>query len=417
MKAEIITIGDEILIGQIIDSNSAWIAEQINLLGVQVERISSIADSRQAIRKALDAARQQADIVILTGGLGPTKDDITKKTLAEYFGTKLVLNRQVLEDVTRLIGKKRGKMIDLNVQQAEVPESCTVLRNPVGTAAAMWFEEGETIFVSLPGVPMEMKTLVNMHLLPRLEKLMHKQNEHIVHKTVLTFGMFESMLAERIADWETNLPTAVKLAYLPSLRNIRLRLSAVGTDKTLLLNTIDTEIEKLKRLIPDLIFGYGNEKIEELIGEKLKKTGKSISTAESCTGGNIAKLISSISGSSAYFKGSVVAYANETKTNVLHVHASEIESYGAVSEQVVGAMAANVRQLLNTDFAIATSGIAGPGGGSKEKPVGTVCLAIASANKLITKTIHAGNKRGRIVEIASFSALIMLKQLLDSAEG
>jgi competence/damage-inducible protein CinA-like protein len=414
MKAEIITIGDEILIGQTVDTNSAWMANKLNLLGVDITRISSISDKSDEIVKALDNISKETDFVFITGGLGPTDDDITKKTLAEYFGSKLIQNIKVLQHIEQFVIKRKAQMNERNVQQADVPENCRIIENKIGTAPGMWFEKDGCSIISMPGVPFEMKKMMSNSILPELSG--RKRDIHIKHKIVLTQGISESKLAEILELWESNLPEYISLAYLPSPGLIKLRLTAKGKDLQLLENTISEKVKELEKIIPDLICGYDSDKLEDLVGKILLKKGQTLATAESCTGGNIAHLITSISGSSQYFKGGVVAYANEIKTNILNVNNSDIDKYGAVSKQVVEQMAKGILNLYNTDFAIATSGIAGPNGGTAEKPVGTTWIAVASKTKLITKLYIFGDQRDRNIQRASLTALNMLQKLANKKE-
>jgi nicotinamide-nucleotide amidase len=412
MKAELITIGDEILIGQIVDTNSAWIAENLNLIGIQVDRIVSISDSKLDIQKTIDAAFIDSDIVILTGGLGPTNDDITKSTLNEYFKGNLVIHQPSLEHITSIFRARGLELTELNRRQAEVPDCCTVLQNSLGTAPGMWFDKEGKILVSLPGVPFEMTGLMVIEVLPRLSKLI--TNQIVVHRTIQTFGLPESFLAEKLAGWENQLPKQVKLAYLPNPTSIRLRLSAFG-DKGMNLNDlIDNEVKKLYQVIPTYIFGEGEDTLQEVIGRLLKMNNASLSTAESCTGGTIAHLITQVPGSSEYFKGSVIAYSNEVKEDILGVDPELIKKNGAVSKSVVEAMALAVKMKLRTDYSIAVSGIAGPNGGTLEKPVGTVWIAIASNKSLFSKELKFTNDRIRNIIRTSATALNMLRlRLID----
>lgn len=410
MKAEIITIGDEILIGQIVDTNSAWMGEQLNLYGIEVYQITSVHDSREHILTAVDNAAKNADIVLITGGLGPTKDDITKKTLCEYFNTHLVLNEEALAWVQEMLTKRGVQVNQLNKDQALVPESCTVIPNGTGTAPGMWFEKDDTIFVSMPGVPFEMIYMMENEILPRLQAT--GKTKSIYHRTVLTQGLPESMLAEKVEEWENKLPPFIKLAYLPSALMVKLRLSAYGTDADFLKAEVEKQIDILKTIIPDHIFGYNDETLAGVIGEKLTKIGCTLSIAESCTGGNIAHFITSNPGSSAYFRGSVVAYANEIKSQFLKVDKEIIEKYGAVSEQVAREMAIGVKKLMGTDYAVSTTGIAGPDGGTEEKPVGTVWIAVAGKDEIITKRFNFWHNRERNILRSTQSALNLLRCLV-----
>ena len=412
MKAEIITIGDEILIGQIVDTNSAWIAEQCNLNGIEIYQITSVHDDHNHIIEALKKAEEKVDLVIITGGLGPTKDDITKNTLCEYFNTKLVFHEPTFEHIKNRFEKRNIDINKLNRDQALVPENCIVLFNKTGTAPGMWFERNDTIFVSVPGVPFEMMYLVENELFPRLVN--SGKTRAIYHKTVLTQGIPESMLAMKIEHWENALPTNVKLAYLPSPMAVRLRLSAKGNNKQELEELVEAEVKKLQQIIPENIYGYNQETMAEVIGRVLKQNGKTLAVAESCTGGFISHLITSIAGCSAYYKGSVTAYSNEIKEKVLGVKTESIFEHGAVSEEVAKKMAIGVKSVLNTDFAVATTGIAGPDGGSEEKPVGTVWIAVAGENSIYAQKFVFGNNRERNIIRSGQTALQLLRnQILN----
>lgn len=408
MKAEIITIGDEILIGQIVDTNSAWIAEQFNLSGIEIYQITSVHDDNEHIKEALKNAEEKVDLVILTGGLGPTKDDITKHALCEYFNTKMVFHDPTFEHIKQRFKNRNIDLNKLNRDQALIPEICTVLPNKVGTAPGMWFEKNDTIFVSVPGVPFEMKYLVEHEILPRLQN--NGKTKAIFHKTVQTQGLPESMLAQRIENWETSLPKNIKLAYLPNPMSVRLRLSAMGNNLNELKEQVQLEIERLKQLIPDHIFGFDNETLAEVIGRALLEKGQTLAVAESCTGGYISHLITSVPGSSGWYKGGVTAYSNEIKQNLLGVSAESLGKYGAVSEQVVREMAEGARKKLNAGFAVATSGIAGPTGGTEEKPVGTVWIAVAGPDKTVTEKYVFGDNRERNIIRSSQTALQSLRK-------
>ncbi len=412
MKAEIITIGDEILIGQIVDTNSAWIAEQCNLNGIEIYQITSVHDDHNHIIEALKKAEEKVDLVIITGGLGPTKDDITKNTLCEYFNTKLVFHEPTFEHIKNRFEKRNIDINKLNRDQALVPENCTVLFNKTGTAPGMWFERNDTIFVSVPGVPFEMMYLVENELFPRLVN--SGKTRAIYHKTVLTQGIPESMLAMKIEHWENALPANVKLAYLPSPMAVRLRLSAKGNNKRELEELVEAEVKRLQQIIPENIYGYNQETMAEVIGRILKQNGKTLAVAESCTGGFISHLITAVAGCSAYYKGSVTAYSNEIKEKVLGVKTESIFEHGAVSEQVAKEMAIGVKSVLNTDFAVATTGIAGPDGGSEEKPVGTVWIAVAGENSVYAQKFVFGNNRERNIIRSGQTALQLLRnQILN----
>ncbi len=407
MKAEIITIGDEILIGQIIDTNSAWIAEQFNLSGIEIYQITSVHDDAKHIKEALKNAEGKVDLVILTGGLGPTKDDITKHVLCEYFNTKMVFHEPTFEHIKQRFKNRNIDLNRLNRDQALVPGACTVLPNKAGTAPGLWFEKNDTIFVSVPGVPFEMKYLVEHELLPRLQN--NGKTKAIFHKTIQTQGLPESMLAQRIENWETSLPKNIKLAYLPNPMSVRLRLSAIGNNLDELKSQVQDEIERLKQLIPDHIFGFDNETLAEVIGRMLLGKGQTLAVAESCTGGYISHLITSVPGSSGWYKGGVTTYSNEIKQNLLSVSADSLQKHGAVSEQVVREMAEGVRRKMNADFSVATSGIAGPTGGTEEKPVGTVWIAVDGPGKTVVEKFVFGDNRERNIIRSSQTALRILR--------
>jgi nicotinamide-nucleotide amidase len=411
MKAEIITIGDEILIGQIVDTNSAWIGEQFNLNGIEIYQITSVHDDHDHIVEAIRNAEKHVDLVVITGGLGPTKDDITKHTLCEYFNTKLVFHQPTLDAIVKRFHKRGIDMNKLNRDQAMLPEACTILTNKLGTAPGMWFEKNDTIFVSMPGVPFEMKYLVEFELLPKLRET--GKTKAIFHKTVLTQGVPESMLAERIADWEDALPAHIKLAYLPNPMLVRLRLSAMGDDVEKLKVEVEQEVQKLQQLIPQSIFGYDTETLSEVIGRMLVEKGKTLAVAESCTGGYISHLITSVAGSSEYYNGSVTSYSNQVKESVLGVSKESLEQFGAVSEQVATEMVVGVKRVMDADYAIATTGIAGPTGGTEDKPVGTVWIAVSGPNKtLVKKYTFVGDHRERNIVRSSQTALQILRRMV-----
>jgi nicotinamide-nucleotide amidase len=412
MVAEIITIGDELLIGQVIDTNSAWIAEQLNLVGIRVHQITSISDSREHILATLKDAGKRGSLVLMTGGLGPTKDDITKHTLCEFFDTPLVFHPPTFANVEKLFKARGFEVTEINRRQAEVPESCLPLENPHGTAPGLWFEKEGIIYVSMPGVPFEMKPMITSQVLPRVAHRLNKT--FIEHQTVLTQGVGESMLAQIIENWEDNLPGNIKLAYLPQPGIVRLRMTAIGDNRKVLKNLLDKKINELRAIIPDLIFGFNHDTMEGVVGKLLKEKKRTLSTAESCTGGYIAHLITSIPGSSDYYTGSTVSYSNEVKTMELGVDAADIKNHGAVSKAVVSQMAAGARKKFKTDFALAVSGIAGPDGGSEEKPVGTTWIALETPETIITKKFLFGEHRGRNIRKAALAALNMLRlELLD----
>lgn len=412
MKAEIITIGDEILIGQIVDTNSQWIGTELNKIGVSVYQISSIQDDKQHILNALKEAQSRADIIIITGGLGPTKDDITKYTIAEYFSDTLTLNENVVNHIQKLFTKYKIPFGELNRLQGMIPTKATVLENAYGTAPGMWFFENETIFVSLPGVPNEMKGLIQSEVLPRIQKQF--KLPFIIHKTIMTYGMGESSLAERIEDFENNLPEFIKLAYLPNYGKVRLRLSAKGDDKKVLEESLQKQIEELYKLIPDIITGLDEGgQIEKTIGDLLKQKGKTICTAESLTGGKIAATLVSVPGSSAYYKGSIVAYTAEAKINLLGVSTKSIANHSVVSSQVAIDMVKGAKEKLQTNYAIAVTGNAGPSTDKTDKTVGVVFVALATDTAVFVEEFNFGKPRGRVIDKTVNKSLeILLKEIL-----
>ncbi len=415
MKAEIITIGDEILIGQVIDTNSAWMGQELNRCGIEVYQVRSIHDNREHILSALKSAQQNADLVLITGGLGPTKDDITKKVLCEYFNCQLHYHKPTLEAVEARLSKRGIPMSQLNKDQALVPNICTVLSNKEGTAPGMWFEKDNTIFVSMPGVPYEMKSIMKDEVLTRL--LSQTGHSAIKHKTILIYGIPESVLSDMLNQWEDQLPKHIKLAYLPHQLTIRLRLSAVGENSEQLEKELEELANQLKELIPNNIVAIKDESLGSILGETLAKLKKTIAVAESCSGGSLAHAFTAVAGSSNYFKGGVVAYANEVKQEVLGVSQECLANNGAVSEQTAIAMANGVRALLKTDYAIATTGIAGPDGGSEEKPVGTVWIAIANGSNTTAQKFSFLRNREHNIERTVQSALVMLKQIIDKTNN
>lgn len=411
MKIEIVTIGDELLIGQVIDTNSAWMGSNLNRAGFEVSRINSISDTEEEILNILRESSQRADVVLLTGGLGPTKDDITKITMCKYFNTHLVFDEQVYENVKNLVRVFVPNVNELNKQQAMVPANCTVIANPVGTAPIMWFEEGGTIYVSMPGVPSEMKNVMEQEIIPRLLKRF--SNGVILHKTVIVSGITEATLAEMLNDFELAMPSFVKLAYLPSVGRIRLRLTGRGKDRKLIENAINDLIVQLTRIVGEAILAYDDLSTVELIASIFTTQKLSLSTAESCTGGNIAHQITMLPGSSNYFNGSIVAYHNDVKVGLLEVDPLYLEQFGAVSHEVVEQMARGVRAKLASDYSVATSGIAGPSGGSTEKPVGTIFVAVAGPYGVASERYTFNGPRERIIDRSTEMALVMLKKMVD----
>ncbi|RDB07607.1 competence/damage-inducible protein A [Runella aurantiaca] len=411
VKAEVITIGDEILFGQITDTNTQWISTELTNIGIRTIRKSSVGDDEKAILEILAEAESRADVILITGGLGPTKDDITKKTLCTYFDTELSINEEALAFITAFFEKRGRPMTELNRLQAAVPNNCTYIANRWGTAPGMWFERNGKVFISMPGVPFEMKNLMTHTLLPKLQAFF--ETPIIYHKMLRTIGIGESFLAERIADWEDNLPPHIKLAYLPNFGQVRLRLTATGTDLEQLKKETQAEVEKVLPLIDVNVFGYDNDEIETVVGRILKERGQTLSTAESCTGGYTSHLITKVSGSSAYFVGGIISYSNEIKIAELGVKPSTLAEFGAVSEQTVVEMAEGVRQRLNSTYGIAASGIAGPDGGTDEKPVGTIWIASAGPDGTVTQKLQLGKFREQNIQYTSVYLLNLLrKQLL-----
>ena len=410
MQAEIITIGDEILIGQIVDTNSAFISNELNKIGVSVYQITSVQDDKAHILKSLEEAEQNADIIIVTGGLGPTKDDITKKTIAEYFDDTLVQSEAVLENIQHIWKTYINKpLAQVNIDQALVPSKSSVIMNEFGSAPGMWLEKNEKIFISLPGVPFEMKALIKNHVIPKLRETYNFP--YIKHTTLLTYGLGESSLAARIENWEDNLPSFMKLAYLPGLGRVRLRLSAKEMDKQLVETEMQKQLERLLPQIEDIFAGYEtDESIEAIIGKQLTNLGKTIATAESCTGGKIAESFTSIPGASKYFKGSVVSYATEAKIEVLHIPEDLIKTHSVVSKEVVEAMAESAIKLFKTDFAIATTGNAGPDKGDSNAEIGTVFIAIANKHGVMSEEFSFGNHRVKVIRKAVNKAFEMLQK-------
>jgi nicotinamide-nucleotide amidase len=412
MKAAIISIGDELLIGQTINTNSSWMGAELSKSGFDVTRITSVHDRKDDIINILNESAGKSDVVLITGGLGPTSDDITKPTLCEFFNTKLVMNDEVLVMLEEMMRRRNFPMNERNRKQAEVPESCRVLKNAVGTAPGMWFEKDGTIYISMPGVPHEMKHLMTHVVLPELNQRFTSQT--IIHRNIMCYGEGESVLADKLNDFESGLPENIKLAYLPAYGIIKLRLTCTGSDYNNLLYQLNEQAGKLYNIIPDLIYGENEESLEMVIGRLLKTAKKTVATAESCTGGKIANLITSVSGSSEYFKGSVIAYSNSVKTQLLGVQDYILTRYGAVSENTVREMAVGARSLLKTDFVVATTGIAGPDGGTESKPVGTVWIAVASEKGIVSEKRVFGNDRELNIMRFSLAALNLLRKQIIS---
>ena len=411
MKSTIITIGDEILIGQILDTNSRYISQALNRLGVVVAERTSIGDSAEQIEATLTRALAATDIVIITGGLGPTKDDITKHTLARYFGSELVYNEAVGQFVEALLARRGIAFTELTRGQAMVPKCCTVLHNAHGTAPGMWFERDGKVVISLPGVPFEMEHLIEDSVLPMLRDRF--ELKAIVHRTMITSGIAESLLAEQIAQWEDSLPSVLHLAYLPAPNIVRLRLSAYEVDGSSVAKMIDEQFAKLYDIIPQAIVGFENATVEQLVHDRLIERGQTLSVAESCTGGNIAAKFTAMAGASAYFNAGVVSYSNQAKVDILGVNAEDIARYGAVSEAVAIQMAEGVRRVGRSDYGISTTGIAGPSGGSADKPVGTVWIGIATPNGSFAVLKNCGTDRGQIIQRATAYAVQLLQNNFD----
>lgn len=415
MKATIVTIGDEILIGQIIDTNSGYIAKALDKIGVQTHELLSISDDKQHILDTFTSLQNKVDFVIITGGLGPTKDDITKHTFCEYFNDTLVINKEVETHVIELIESvMKRPASQMNKDQALVPSRCEVLFNQVGTAPGMWMKKENTVFISLPGVPYEMKYIVENEIIPKIVK--EYKRPYILHKTIMTYGQGESLVAERIEDWENNLPEFLKLAYLPAPGRVRLRLTARGTEREILEKAINENVTSLAKLIGDIIVGFDeDETIEVVLGRLLTQKQKTIATAESCTGGKIAEVFTSVAGSSNYFRGSVVSYATDTKVSVLGVLQETIDEFSVVSSQVAKEMAIGVQKLMKSDYAIATTGNAGPSKGDADATIGTVFIALATPNDVFVEEFNFGQPREKVIDRAVNKAFeILQKEILKN---
>ncbi|MCW2119841.1 CinA family nicotinamide mononucleotide deamidase-related protein [Flavobacterium sp. 7A] len=410
MKATIVTIGDEILIGQIVDTNSAFISKSLDRIGVETHEMLSISDDKQHILDTFIKLQNKVDLVIITGGLGPTKDDVTKKTFCDYFEDELVVDAAVLAHVTEMIeGFYKRPITQINKDQALVPSRCTVLHNQVGTAPGMWIKKEDTVFISLPGVPYEMRYLVENEIIPKVVK--EYERPYILHKTILTYGQGESMVAERIETWEDALPEFVKLAYLPSPGRVRLRLTARGVNKGILESEIEKQVSSLTDIISDIIVGYDeDETIEVVVGNLLKNKKVTISTAESCTGGSVASLLTSVAGASAYFKGSVVSYAAQAKIDVLSIPSALIEEFSVVSTEVALAMALSVKKLMKTDYAIAITGNAGPTKEDGKAEIGSVFIALATPTGVLVEEFNFGQPREKVIDRAVYKSLEILQK-------
>ena len=414
MKATIVTIGDEILIGQIVDTNSGYIAKALDKIGVQTTEMLSISDDKNHILDTFASLQDKVDLVIITGGLGPTKDDITKKTFCDYFEDVFVRNQEVEDHIVALFTELNFIPTQINKDQALLPSKALVLKNNYGTAAGMWMKKGKTVFVSMPGVPYEMKGIVNEELIPKI--ISEYKRPYIVHKTILTYGQGESMVAERIENWENNLPEYIKLAYLPSPGRVRLRLTARGENEEVLQKAIQENIQSLTTIIGDIIVGFDeDETIEVIIGRLLRQQGKTIATAESCTGGKIAQILTSVAGASNYFRGSVVSYATDTKISVLGVSAQTIEKFTVVSAAVASEMALGIQKLMKADYAIATTGNAGPSKGDADAEVGTVFIALATPETVFVSAFNFGQPRDKVIDRTTIKALeILQKEILKN---
>lgn len=412
MKYSIIAIGDELLIGQVTDTNSGWIAREMSVYGWELQKVQVVPDNADAIKKAIDIAYEESDVVLATGGLGPTKDDITKTTLCDYFGGELIFDDATLANVLEVVEKRHLKLNEYTRNQAYVPSSCEVVQNEVGTAPILWFEKGEKVLVSMPGVPFEMQHMMKKVLIPKLVKKTH-DNMHLQYRTFIVIDIIESLLAMHLDGFEKELPEYMHLAYLPTPGLIRLRLTGACEDESLLTANMDKFSAKLHELVGDKIICDEDMPLAQILGKKLLEKGMTVASAESCTGGNIAHEITRIAGSSSYFKGSVVSYANEVKITVLNVSSADIDVYGVVSEPVVQQMVNGVCKVMNTDCAISTSGIAGPGGAEPGKPVGTVWIAAKAAGKVVSQCFHFPGDRERVINRATNEGIKLLLKLLN----
>ncbi|MBN7816078.1 competence/damage-inducible protein A [Algoriphagus pacificus] len=407
IKAEIIAIGDELLYGQIIDTNSHWISQELDLLGVRVVRRTTVGDNREDILESFAKAEERADLILITGGLGPTQDDLTKPLLAEYFGCGIVENKEAVAAVTSFFQRRGREMTPLNILQGHLPECCTYVPNEVGTAPGMWFERNGTYWMSMPGVPHEMKKLIKDFVIPKLPEIF--ELPVIAHQVIKTVGIGESWLADLIRDWENALPSHIRLAYLPSLGHVKLRLTGFGTDRKKIEQEIQNQIDLVLPTIESYVYGYNEETLETAIGKLLKKSNKTLALAESCSGGYISHLITSIPGSSAYFQGAVVPYHNQFKEEIIGVKAETLLEFGAVSEQTVIEMATGVKTLFKSNFGLASSGIAGPDGGTEEKPVGTIWIACAGDSFVETKKLRLTQDRMLNIQLTAVAVLNLFR--------
>ena len=412
---EIITIGDEILYGQIVDTNSQWISKELDKAGIRTIRKTTVADTESDILEAFSEATSRADIILITGGLGPTNDDITKPCLAKFFKSDLGLSEEALRDVKRIFDKIGRELTETNKQQAFIPTNCSVVTNRVGTAPGMWFQENGKVYVSMPGVPHEMKTMMIEQIIPRLQSIFNTPSIH--HKIVKTIGIGESWLADKIELWEQQLPTHIKLAYLPGLGEVKIRLSAFGEDIAILKSEVRIQTDKLTPIIEKYIYGFDRDTLPVAVGGLLRERKLTIASAESCTGGSVAQSITSVAGSSDYFLGSIVAYQNNLKVSLLGVKPETIEMHGAVSESTVKEMAEGARNRMGANIGIATSGIAGPGGGSAEKPVGTVWIGYSDQNKTLAKKLSLYKDRSINIQLTTKALLNLVRQRLMEMDG
>ncbi len=411
VRAEILTVGDEILYGQIIDTNSQWIGQQLSQVGIKVVRNTTVGDNADDILAAFAAAELRAEVVLITGGLGPTNDDLTKPCLAKYFNCELQMHEGALKDVTEYFTSRGRELTELNRLQASLPSCCEKVTNRLGTAPGMWFHRGNKVFVSMPGVPHEMKVMMSEIVIPRLTEVFETPIIH--HVVVRTVGIGESFLADRIKVWEDSLPPHIRLAYLPGLGEVRLRLTGIGVERQTLVDEMNAETAKLQESVGSYIYGFGEDPLEVVVGDLLRRKKLTLSTAESCTGGYLAHLITSVPGSSDYFAGSVVAYANQVKTGFLGINSETLEKHGAVSEAVVREMAEHARLNFNTDIGVATSGVAGPAGGTPEKPVGTVWIALADARGTSAKLLKLSNDRMINIRMSAVNVLNLIRKSLS----
>ncbi|ELR73538.1 Molybdopterin binding motif protein [Fulvivirga imtechensis AK7] len=412
-KAEILTIGDEILYGQLLDTNSQWMSAELDSIGIKTIRKTTVSDSREDILTAFREAELRADIILITGGLGPTNDDLTKPCLSEYFDSPIVMNEQALKELTEFFSSKGRELNEVNRLQAALPECSDMISNPLGTACGIWIHRNGKVFVSMPGVPHEMKRMMTDTVIPRLQQTY--QTDVIYHKIIKTIGIGESWLAELIKEWEDNLPKHIKLAYLPSMGEVKLRLTAIGDDLDALKSEVQSQIDKLLSCAEKYIYGYDNDRIEGAVGSMLVKYGKTIALAESCTGGYVSHLITSVAGSSEYYRGSIIPYHNDVKIHNLGVKEDTLKAHGAVSEETVYEMANRVREQFNADIGVATSGVAGPSGGTPEKPVGTVWIAYADREQTITRKLQLWKDRRINIEATAIALLNLIRITLPKS--